>query len=506
MKKFMKALILARVSTKEQMEEGQSIPSQVRRMREYCEYRNLLVDEVFEITESSTKDVRNEFSSIIEIIKKSKEPIALITDTIDRLQRGFKESVILDDFRKQEKLELHFLRENLILNKDSNSADLLRWDMGVMFARSYVLQLGDNVKRSLREKLNNGELPGKAHIGYKNITLSDGKKDIVIDEERSHYILKAFELYAAGGYSAKSLAKEMNKRGLTNYPSNKPVTASQIHKILKDSFYHGEMLYNGKIYKHRYDTVVPRHLFEKVQKVIAGYNKQNYKRTNKPYIFRGLVKCAECGCAISPEIKKGKYIYYHCTNYHGNCTNVVWIREKDLILQIKQEFQNMKLTKKSLDKLTTEMRRIHDSEQEYFIQNKNTLEHKLSKIRNRYKVMYEDRLDGRITTEDYDKRCNDYKLQEQDLMEQLEDHSKANQNFYITAGTIIDLSQKSWEIFQVAEPEEKTQLINFVFQNFSLQGKILVFETKNPFAGVIAYQKTGKLLHVMEEVRTLLKK
>lgn len=44
----MKALLLARVSSKEQ-EEGQSIPAQERRLREYAERKGLIVDEVLKL-------------------------------------------------------------------------------------------------------------------------------------------------------------------------------------------------------------------------------------------------------------------------------------------------------------------------------------------------------------------------------------------------------------------------------------------------------------------------
>ena len=145
----MKAIILARVSTKEQQEEGYSIPAQVRRLTEYAQKKQLTIYKTFQITESSCLDTRKEFEKVITLIRHSREPITLITDTVDRLQRSFRESVILEDFRKSGKLELHFYQENLILNQNSNSNDLIRWDMGVMFARSYVLQLSDNVKRSI---------------------------------------------------------------------------------------------------------------------------------------------------------------------------------------------------------------------------------------------------------------------------------------------------------------------------------------------------------------------
>jgi hypothetical protein len=112
-KKIMKALLLACASSKEQ-EEGQSIPAQERRLREYADRKGLVVGQVFKITESSTKDTRKEFEKILEIIRKSKETLALVADTIDRVQRSFKESVVLEKLRKEGKVEIHFMREGLV--------------------------------------------------------------------------------------------------------------------------------------------------------------------------------------------------------------------------------------------------------------------------------------------------------------------------------------------------------------------------------------------------------
>src|SRR5438128_6730467 len=106
----MKAIILARVSTKDQ-EEGHSIPAQERRLLDYAERKKLRVAHTFKITESSTKETRKQFGEVISLIMKSKEPIALVTDTVDRLQRTFRETSTLDDMRKTGKLELHFVRE-----------------------------------------------------------------------------------------------------------------------------------------------------------------------------------------------------------------------------------------------------------------------------------------------------------------------------------------------------------------------------------------------------------
>lgn len=121
----MDAILLARVSTKEQ----ESIPAQLSRLQPYVKKQNLNLVKIFEIEESSSKDIRKEYEKMLDFVRSYPRNIAIVTDTIDRLQRSFRETPELDDLRVEGKLEIHFYRENLVLKKDSNSADLLRYDM-----------------------------------------------------------------------------------------------------------------------------------------------------------------------------------------------------------------------------------------------------------------------------------------------------------------------------------------------------------------------------------------
>jgi site-specific DNA recombinase len=40
----------------------------------------------------------------------------------------------------------------------------------------------------------------------------------------------------------------------------------------------------------------------------------------------GLLKCALCGCTMTAEKKKGKYVYYRCTGFHAACGNTTYAR------------------------------------------------------------------------------------------------------------------------------------------------------------------------------------
>ena len=60
--------------------------------------------------------------------------------------------------------------------------------MNVFMARAYVLQLGDNVKRSLEQARKNGIRAGLAPLGYLNVKDNQYKKDVIPDpDSKSSY-------------------------------------------------------------------------------------------------------------------------------------------------------------------------------------------------------------------------------------------------------------------------------------------------------------------------------
>src|SRR5438874_7953392 len=136
----MKAIILARVSTKEQ-EEGFSIAAQRQRLVEYCARKGLDVIRTFDIVESSTRGERKEFTVMLEFARAQNQTIAIVADAVDRFQRSFKESVLIDELIRKEQVELHFYREGMIIGKGATPTDIMRWDFSVMGAKSYVLNL-----------------------------------------------------------------------------------------------------------------------------------------------------------------------------------------------------------------------------------------------------------------------------------------------------------------------------------------------------------------------------
>ena len=183
------AVILARVSSKPQ-EEGYSIDGQVNKAREYCLRQGLIVLKEFTFHESSTRGSRPKFYEMIKFIKGQKEPIALIVDKVDRLQRGFKEAPIIDELRRSGKLEIHLITENQTLHQNSTSQELMVYNMWVMMAQNYTDSLSDNIRRSHNEMISQGRVFTKLRVGYKRS--ESNNKDIIIDDSCAFLVRKLF--------------------------------------------------------------------------------------------------------------------------------------------------------------------------------------------------------------------------------------------------------------------------------------------------------------------------
>ena len=494
----MKAIILARVSTEEQMNEGQSIPAQLAKAREYAKRKSLPVKNEYQFDESSVKDRRTKFEQVVEEIKKSKERVALVIDCVDRLQRSFKESVLLDDFRKQGKLEIHFIREGLIIHRDSNSSELTRWDIGVLMARSFVLQISDNVKRTNEYKIRRGEWICKAPLGYVNITKEDGSKNIEPDPIRSPFIIKAFELYSTGNYSLSTLAKRLKEMGLRgNGGGLKPVGVALIHHCLKNPFYYGMMNYKGNLYPHKYNPLISKDLFDLVERRLNGYHKKPFAYASKPYAFRGLIKCADeaCGCTIGAETHKG-HNYYSCSNYRKIHAERLYIREEDLFKQVNKTIAGLQMPDEKIKETVDKLKKINKAKNDFYADNISNLRKEHDQIEKRISNAF-DMLadaDGSITKEIFNSKLKEWKEKQAELEAKMVQYTNADESFYLNANILLHAVKKASQVFEGSEPATKRQILNFLLQNLKLDGKKLNFELKTPFDRVLQANSCSTML------------
>jgi hypothetical protein len=67
---------------------------------------------------------------------------------------------------------------------------------------------------------------------------------------------------------------------------------------------------------------------------------------------------------ITPEKKKGKYVYYHCTEYNGK-HGAQWIREEELTNQFAQLFKSLQIPKDVVEEITALLRESHKDKTQF---------------------------------------------------------------------------------------------------------------------------------------------
>jgi site-specific DNA recombinase len=197
-------------------------------------------------------------------------------------------------------------------------------------AKNYIDSLSEEARKGQIEKAEQGIWPSKAPLGYLNVTGSDGKKIIGPDPKVAGTITHLFGWYATGTLSLKQLAAEAQSAGLVYRRTGGPLPASNLHAILCNRLYTGDFEWNGRRYVGRHQPLVSRELWDRVQGVLDGRRaSKSGRRTQREFAFSGLIKCGHCGCALVGELKKKRYVYYHCTGYKGKCPEP-YVREEVL--------------------------------------------------------------------------------------------------------------------------------------------------------------------------------
>lgn len=60
-------------------------------------------------------------------------------------------------------------------------------------------------------------------------------------------------------------------------------------------------------------------LWQEVQDILESRGSTNVRSAVPEFLFRSLIKCGHCGCAVLAQIQKAKYIYYRCSGFRGKC-------------------------------------------------------------------------------------------------------------------------------------------------------------------------------------------
>lgn len=474
-----KAVIYARVSSKEQEETGYSLEAQIKLLDQYALEKSYKVAKVFRVAESASKSqIRKTLAEMLSYCEKNGVRI-ILCEKIDRLTRNLKDAAIIDDWiHASEKREVHFVKEHFLLNEHTRAHDNFVWDMKVAVARFYTNNLSEEVRKGQKEKASQGWLPTKPPLGY--ITTGDkGHKIHLPDENVAPFIRNMFELYATGNYSTPSLSKKLYALGFRSRNGGR-VGKSQVHKLLTEPFYCGKFVWKGQEYQGGHEPLISRTLFEQVGLRLSRPNAPYHNKHLKE--LRGKILCGECFKTVTWERQKGHW-YGACKQCKAQlAAERKYVRYEEVENRLLDHIASISpKSDRVLEVLKKALKESHSEEIAYHDTQVKAINSSLERIKQRLKTMYEDRLDGRIAAEEYDQRVREFSGERETLTESLKRLNSDNTEYYKVGIAIHELALKARNIYQSekASLDERRALLAYAFDSVQvLKGKVAPEFTK----------------------------
>lgn len=465
-----KAVYYGRVSTEEQADKGYSIEMQKERCIEWAGSHGYEIVEFFEdkgISGSKYCKLKN-LQRLNTYISKNKIDI-IICWKIDRISRNI---VDFYNYTYKNVKDLGMTIASVMDFADINQIPHTGIAVLLGVATDEVENTKRRTKNTMRYRASQGYFMGKAPIGYLN-RRQNGHGIIVVDEDNAIYIKKAFELYATGLYTMKSVSNELYRLGFKN-KHNKPYPVGKIEHILKDILYVGKIKFGKNedgtdyIVQGQHIPLISPELFKKVQTMRRNDGKPNTKHTDKTY--SKLIKCS-CGCTLTGYHSKGAhnsgdYIYYKCSNRKQAHTQIKGIKQETLDATFNSILSEIEVPQKVVElikpKIVKALDSVHETENKVYSSNMKRLE----ELNMLIKKSNEERILGKspLSESDFNNSMLAWQDEKESLLESNQIALKCSKNFYDNVDIMMKFISNLPDTYQKATIEGKQRLLRMIIE------------------------------------------
>ena len=460
-----KAVIYARVSSKEQEKEGYSIDAQLKMLREYAVREGFEVVKEYVEAETARKAGRRAFNEMLSRVRRRGDIQAILIEKTDRMLRNLKDWVTIDDLVNQRNVEIHLPKEGDVISRDSRSSAKFMFGIRVLMSRQYSDNLSEETSKGMKEKAQQGIYPSFAPIGY----LNTPDKMIEIDPERGPLVGELFNLYATGNYSLSDIAREARRFGLTYRKSGSPVTKSSVSSILHNRLYTGWFEWNGNIYRGTHTPIIATEVWERVQSVFKAHNATKLRDKVRVFAYSQLIKCAKCGCSIVGERKKEKYTYYHCSGYSGggkiSSCGRKYVREEVIERQFTEILGQLQIDSGIFEQICKALRASHSDIRQERDDAIHGLQADHDKLQNRIDLMYEDKLDGKVSDDYFTRVSRHWREEQARILDEIAAHQNSDQSCMEDGIRLLQLGTNAQSVLGRQDDFGKRGLLKLLLWN-----------------------------------------
>lgn len=391
------AIIYCRVSSYDQVEDGNSLATQERLCREYAIKNGYTVLDNYVFIEKgeSAKNVdRTELKKMMEFCTKHKDKIsAVIVYKIDRLSRSIDDYSQLRVFFRTFKIDILSITEkfdNSPVGKfvENMIANVSQFDNDVRAERC---------TNGMKEAILEGRYVWMAPVGYDNVKID--KKATIAPNEMASKIRELFEMVATGAMILEDVRVEMNKRGL-RLKSGKPITKQYFYKLIRNKMYAGKIDKFGKVTDGTFEPIITWELFLQVQRLLKnnGLKSRIYKKDNEEFPLRRFVFNESGTRKVTGCYVKNKYPRYYFIK-EGSA------QDRDIFETAFMDFMDKNaVSEKLVDKLKSKLQQKFNAKTEIQRKEIRELENLLNLNENRKAKLITKNLDGLIDDNNFKKQ------------------------------------------------------------------------------------------------------
>ncbi|MCX5784500.1 MAG: recombinase family protein [Elusimicrobia bacterium] len=466
----MRYFLYARKSTDEPDRQILSIEGQLAELREYAKKENLIIVKEFIESKTAKEPGREIFNDMVAAIEQGSAQ-GIISWHPDRLARNSIDGgriVYLVDTGKITALKFPTFW--------FDPTPQGKFMLSIAFGQSkyYVDNLSENIRRGFRQKLRNGIWPCCAPLGYLN---DKNTRTILPDKDRAVFIRKTFELYASGDYTLAEVRRIINGVGMKG--RHTALSTSNYQYMLRNPVYYGVIRYKGEIYEGKHEPIITKALFDRCQIVMLDKSKPKGRPKLKPYTYRGLFRCKECGCLITTETQKG-HNYLHCTKRKKPCAEP-YVREELIEAQIKGELKTVSLPPALAAGLISMAEEERATSAQAVAGTVQKLRFDIDILNKQMNALLDLTLSGEVTQVEYAQKKRSFIEKKRYLQDDLAAFERESVNRFEPTLEFLKETIHVGELAESGKPDENREKLKKIGSNFRISEKRLTFELKKPW-------------------------
>jgi site-specific DNA recombinase len=453
------AVTYARVSSKDQEKEGYSIPAQQSLLRSYAVENGYNLVENYVDVETAKRAGRTAFGNMLTFLKMHHSCKVVLVEKTDRLYRNLKDWVRLDEMG----LEIHLVKEGTILSDSSRSTDKFMHGIRVLMAKNYIDNLSEEVQKGMRQKAEEGYWPSSAPVGFLNQQIA-GRSYLALDPVKGPLVRELIEQYDTGESAIPSLVDWCGRVGLVGKKGT-PLNHTTVHGILRNPLYAGKFIWGGRLYDGKDPTIISWETWERVQGRLDGHP---YTRAvEHAFAFTGLLTCGHCGAAITAEIKKGAYVYYHCVK---KCVSEPYIREERLVGMLAEVIRPLQVPADMADAAAHGLRAGREIVRAETERRTADLRDRYDRIGRLIDRAYDDKLEGRVDQAFFDRKRTAWEAERWEVQRELERIAAADRESIETGLMLLEFSKRAYDLFNSMDNPWRAKLAKLALSNCTLAG------------------------------------